>query len=211
MGARRRCRRASRAAASSRCSSSATRGRPASRRGRRPRCGADLGTSLDSWTRRLRGLCHLGTHRLAARTSHPPQPSGRRVSRTHRASRMHLASPSRPHPSSCSAAQVQSAACALGSDMGRYLTEARWGAPPGGREWRERVRGGVCGQLVGWEGGRGGSECEEVCAGAGWLGGRGRLPTHVHRALLFECRASSCLPARGDARGSRPLPDQVVP
>ena len=45
------------------------------------------------------------------------------------------------------------------------------------------------------------NECEEVWAGAGWWGGRGRLLAHVHRALHFECRASSCLPGRGDARG----------
>ena len=32
-----------------------------------------------------------------------------------------------------------------------------------------------------------------VCAGVGLSGGRARLLTHVHRALHFECRASSCL------------------
>ena len=58
----------------------------------------------------------------------------------------------------------------------------------------------VCGWLVGREGGAGAS-ARRCVRPAGWLGGRGRLLTRAHRALHFECRASSCLPARGDARG----------
>ena len=101
-----------------------------------------------------------------------------------------------PHPAGLTPRAVRPRRCRAP----RAPLAATWGATSL-RRGGERPR----------EGGSGGSECEEVCAGAGWLGGRGRLLTFVHRALHFECRASSCLPARGDARGCLALAPPHLP